>query len=280
MKISQLLIVLTGLVTVIVLYSFPKSIVKNNKALASANSTDSKEDSSHNDLKHAHENKVSESELLRISKLKKSYKTALSKEKKLRFADSLIEAYRRIYKFDSAAYFSESLIDHDPSVSRIVKTGDLFIEAYNFADDNEKIIFSKRAQYLYGQVLKTDTKNLEVKSKLAMTYVGSETPMQAILLLREVISADPKNQTAIYNLGILSIQSGQFDKAVGRFEELIKINPSNAAAYFYLGVSRSNLGEKEKAIMAFKKAKELDTDPEFRKTVDSYLDELTGSKTN
>src|SRR5690606_5681900 len=113
-----------------------------------------------------------------------------------------------------------------------------------------------------------------VKSKLALTYIGSENPMQGINMLREVLKTDPKNETAIFNLGILSLQSGQYKKAIDRFKDLIKINPMNANAHFYLGMSFLNTGEKQNARVAFKAAQALESDPAFQATVDTYLKEV------
>ena len=116
-------------------------------------------------------------------------------------------------------------------------------------------------------------KNLETKSKLAMTYVTTDSPMKAIGLLKEVVKEDPANETALFNLGYLSIQSGQYDKAVKRFEELLKVNPAHASGTFYLGLSYQELGNQSKANQYFTKAKALDSDPEFQAIIESYLKE-------
>jgi len=161
-----------------------------------------------------------------------------------------------------------------PTALNWAKTADVYVEAYNFASDENKPALNEKARGYYNKILDKDPGNLEVKSKLALTYVGGENPMQGIKILKEVLQTDPKNESALYNLGILSIQSGQYDKAVKRFEELLNVNPKHSTGTFYLGVAWSNLGDKTKALEAFKKARELDSDPEFRSTVDGYIKEL------
>jgi len=126
----------------------------------------------------------------------------------------------------------------------------------------------------YKSVLELNPDNLDVKAKLAMTYITTDTPMKGVMLLREIISANPNHLEALYNLGTLSIQSGQYKKAVERFEKLIKIDSGNADAHFYLGFSYMELGEKGKAILAFNNVKQLSNDSIINATVDSYMKEL------
>jgi tetratricopeptide (TPR) repeat protein len=271
---SQIVIIITGIVSVILLFSLPKIIVKSEKQLAEEKPESPKSDGHTAKLKDIHKVEISESEKNRIEMLRNSFLSVSNKEKKTNFADSLINAYRKIHQYDSAAKYSEMVSEMKPTALNWAKTADMYVEAYNFASDENKPVLNEKAREYYNKILDKDPGNLEVKSKLALTYVGGENPMQGIKILKEVLQTDPKNESALYNLGILSIQSGQYDKAVKRFEELLNVNPKHSTGEFYLGVAWSNLGDKTKALEAFKKARELDTDPEFRSTVDSYIKEL------
>jgi tetratricopeptide (TPR) repeat protein len=271
---SQIFIIITGVVSVILLFSLPKIIVKSEKQLAEEKPEASKSDGHTSKLKDIHKVEISESEKNRIERLRNSFLSVSNKEKKTNFADSLINAYRKIHQYDSAAKYSEMVSEMKPTALNWAKTADVYVEAYNFASDENKPALNEKARGYYNKILDKDPGNLEVKSKLALTYVGGENPMQGIKILKEVLQTDPKNESALYNLGMLSIQSGQYDKAVKRFEELLNVNPKHSTGQFYLGVAWSNLGDKTKALEAFKKARELDGDPEFRSTVDSYIKEL------
>ncbi len=271
---SQIVIIITGIVSVILLFSLPKIIVKSEKQLAEEKSESPKSDGHTTGIKDIHKVEMSESEKNKIERLRNSFLSVSNKEKKTNFADSLIMAYRKIHQYDSAAKYSEMVSEMKPTALNWAKTADVYVEAYNFASDENKPALNEKARGYYSKILDKDPGNLEVKSKLALTYVGGENPMQGIKILKEVLQTDPKNESALYNLGILSIQSGQYDKAVKRFEELLNVNPKHSTGQFYLGVAWSNLGDKTKALEAFKKARELDSDPEFRATVDSYIKEL------
>jgi tetratricopeptide (TPR) repeat protein len=274
---SQIIIIITGIVSVILLFNLPKIIVKSEKQLAEEQAASQKQapaDSHSPGMKDIHKVEISENEKNNIDNLRKSFLTVSNKEKKTNFADSLIKAFRKIHQYDSAAKYSEIVSEMKPGPLNWARTADILMEAADFAPLDDKQALNEKARGFYNKILDKDPGNLDIKTKLALTYVSGKNPMEAINLLREVVKTDPKNQSAIYNLGILSLQSGQHKKAVERFEDLLKINPNHSAGQFYLGVAWANLGDRDKALESFKKARELDTDPEFRATVDSYIKEL------
>lgn len=252
----------------------PKVVVENektgpeDKALTSKSVRDNELSS---EMAEKHTVKVQESDLNVLVDLKKQLVKASNTEKKLIFADSLSAYYRKLQQYDSAAVYQELAVELAPSEARWASTGDRYEEAFNFSIGDTRKAYLKKAQSCYNKVLDEDPKNLEVKSKLAMTYVSGEQPMKGVGLLKEVLKEDPNNQTAIFNLGILSVQSKQFEKALERFDALLKINPKHAPAHFYRGVSYLSLGNKEQALASFEKAKSLEKDKEFNAIVDDYI---------
>jgi len=188
---------------------------------------------------------------------------------------------------DHPAFELSARINKKLSDEVLEKINNLRIKFYYATDVKKKITFAESlgsifysfnwldsAAKYYENVLELNPDNLDIKAKLAMTYITTETPMKGVMLLKEVISANPNHQEALYNLGTLSIQSGQYKKAVERFEKLTKINPGNADAQFYLGFSYMELGEKQKAISAFNNVVQLSNDSIINATVDNYLSEL------
>lgn len=274
---SQIIIIITGIVSVILLFSLPKSIVKSDKQLSAEKQETPKtteKDEHKPGMKDIHTMEISEKEANKINRLRNSFLSVSNKEKKTNFADSLINAFRKVHRYDSAGKYSEMVSEMKPSAINWAKTAEVYLEAADFASEENKAVYNEKARGYFTKILEKDPKNLDVKSKMALTYVSGNSPMKGIKLLLEIIKEDPKNQSALYNLGVLAIQSGQHDKAVKRFEELLKINPKHSNAQFYLGVAWANLGDKAKALESFNKSKELDNDPEFRATVDSYIKEL------
>lgn len=270
----QIGLVVIGVALVGWLYSLPKVVVDNKKQ-ASVESGHVNEPAKNSAPDTLHDIKIPKEVLSKIQVFESAFIKATEKKNKIRFADSLAVTYQYNKKYDSAAKYREVIAELEPNSKTLEAAADVFTEAANFSVDQNKVkVNSAKAQQYYLEVLKKSPDNLDVKSKLAMTYVNTETPMAGIKILREVVEKDPDNQLAIFNLGILSLQSKQFDKAVQRFEKLVDLNPEHWKARFYLGLSYKELGQKAKAIDQFELVKKLEEDPEVKSIANSYLEEL------
>jgi len=207
---------------------------------------------------HTHNNEIPDSVQARIDSFYDSYKNAENQEKRLIFADSLAKAYETVGKLDSLAKYSEVRAQVVPSLTNNLKAGDGYYEAYNFAvDPSKRNALAEKARVYYQRVLEENSGMLDVKAKLAMTYVSGEQPMTGIMMLREVLEQDATNEMAIYNLGILAITSGQLDKAIERFTKLRELDPENMEANFYLGYCLFETGKVQESKPYFEKVKEL-----------------------
>ncbi|HEX5168906.1 MAG TPA: tetratricopeptide repeat protein [Cyclobacteriaceae bacterium] len=210
-----------------------------------------------------------------IAKLRAKYQAITEKEKNAIFADSLADLYRSAGMFDSAAWFAGDAATFFNTTESWIKAGDQYYQAFAFAlDEKKQQMLAEKAQEFYEKVMTKAPGNLTVKTKLAMTYLSSNSPMKGIVMLREVLAQDPKNKEALFNMGMLSIQSGQYDKAVERFEELLKVDSTHLQGQLLLGVALLNQGEKERAKIQFEKVKRMDNDPAVQAEVDSYLKDL------
>jgi outer membrane protein len=268
---SQYFILFSAIIAVILLFTLPKVIVKNDRKLQ----TEEHSQSDPGPAVALHKVKIPENDLQILNNLTKTYNNLSDKEKKVKFADSLANYYHRFHQYDSSGKYFEEEAKLSPTSSNFIKTGDAYYEAFSFNPEQGKAeVLTEKAREYYQKVLDKDPDNLSVKNKVASTYIGTDKVMEAVVILKDIVKADPHNKEALYNLGILSIQSGQYDKAIGRFEEIIKFEPADANAHFYLGMSYMNKGEKKKAMDYFDKAKKLDKDPAFQATVNDYLKEL------
>jgi tetratricopeptide (TPR) repeat protein len=190
------------------------------------------------------------------------------------FADSLRNLYAQAGKFDSSAWYAEQAATFFNTKESFLNAGNSYYEAYTFAmtPDKQEQLAEKAREYL-GRVLEEEPKNLEVKSKIAMTHL-SKDPMQGISMLREIIEEDPDNVSALFNMGMLSIQSGQYDRAINWLEKLTAVDSTHVQGQLLLGVAYMNSNMKEKARQQFEKVKQLDKDPAIQATADSYLKDL------
>ena len=265
---TRIILIVGSAIIIWLIFLLPKVVVDNESSLKE-NPNDS---SSATTEVHT---QVPDSILKNIRTLKGRLAESWPKEKNAIFADSLAGLYQIAGKFDSAAWFAEEASKFFNTAESWIKAGDLYYQAYTFAvDQTKQSELAGKAQGFYKKVLDANPKNLEIKTKLGMTYLSSPNPMEGILMLREVLAEDPKNEMALFNMGMLSIQSGQYDKAVERLEELVKINPNHTQGQLLLGIAWMNSGEKAKAKQQFEKVKQMDKDPAVQATIDSYLKDL------
>jgi outer membrane protein len=266
---TRLILIAICAVSIWLIFQLPKVVIENQGRLTGGAANDSI-------AANLPDHIPAPDELRRaIEELKKQYAESTEKEKNAIFADSLANLYEAANQFDSAARYAEEASDYYNNSESWKKTADQYYQAYTLAlnQENQRRMASK-AQEFYGKVLEEEPGDLESKTKMAMTYLTSSSPMVGITMLREVLAADPKNEMALFNMGMLSIQSGQYELAVERLEELLSHNPEHIQGRLLLGVALMNSGERERARIQFEKVKEMDQDPAVQATVDSYLKDL------
>ncbi len=264
------MLLIVSILIITVLFFLPKSVVENESQLKEG--SDPKTSPSLASNPHI---QTPQAIRTNINRLRARYLSALTEEKNAIFADSLAGLYNQAGLFDSAAWFAERATTFFKTDESLIKAGDAYYEAYTFAIDREKQnVLAEKTRDIFGKILEKKPNNLEVKTKMAMTYLSSNSPMQGIAMLREVLIADPKNELALFNMGMLSIQSGQYAKAGEWLEKLTAVNEKHLQGQLLLGVAYMNQGEKEKARQQFEKVKKMDTDPSVQATVNSYLKEL------
>jgi outer membrane protein len=265
---SRLILLAVSTVVIVILFFLPRVVIENDQTITE-NPTDSI--ARQMDL-HV---QVPESVGRRIKNLRSQYHADSKNEKNAIFADSLADLYAMAGKFDSSAWYAEEATKFFNTTESWIKAGDQYYQAFTFAlDASRQAHFAARAQSFYNKVLASSPDNMDVKTRLAMTYLTDPSPMKAITMLRDVLAQDPTNELALYNMGMLSIQSGQYDKAAERLEQLVKLNPQHTQAHLLLGIAYMNSREKGRAREQFEKVKLLDNDPAVHATVDSYLKDL------
>ncbi len=258
-------VVLIGL-----LFMLPRGVVQQERALAAREG-----DNAPQVVEAPHAESASPQVAQRLQKLRTDYEQVSDTEKKVTFADSLTSLYQEVNKFDSAAYFMAQKARLRPSLANQLRAGDGYYEAFSYAVDPERAQrFGQLARTHYQQVLDQQPGNLDVKARLAMTYVASDNPMQGIGLLREILAQNPVHEQTLFNLGMLAVQSGQYDRAVERFRQLVAVNEAHVQGRFFLGVSYKELGQNQEALAEFRHLQTHQDDPEMLAAVESYLKEL------
>jgi tetratricopeptide (TPR) repeat protein len=276
MKKLQLVLIGVGITSVAALYLLPKVVVDNDATGAKMENGTADSTATPDLIFESHENQLSSQNRTQADQLKQQFAKAPSSEEKVAAAQVLAGIYKEEGLFDSAAYYWSAATEIWPdNLFLVEEAGKANYEAFSFALDKVKVeaLAEKTRTYL-NKVLEKDPSRLDLKTKIAMTYVSSSNPMQGITLLREVLAEDPKNEDGLFNMGVLSMQSGQYGRAVERFEELVKEHPQNLQGQFYLGVSYFESKEKNKAKAQFEVVKKMTQDPMILSSVQGYLDKL------
>lgn len=273
MKKSQIIFIFAGLVMLAALYSLPMIVVDNDADNLSVEEDDL---SSGIDSADALHNAILSPEAKSIiEKLTGEMDMADDKENFIIFADSIASFYAEGGKLDSAAYFYGLVAEKYPGPDTWEKAGNAYYEAFGYSMDEQKTqsLASKTRAYL-NKVLGENPERLDLKTKVAMTYVSSSNPMQGITMLREILEQDPQNEAALFNMGVLSMQSGQYKMAVERFERLVAKNPGHVQGQFYLGVSYFESKQRNKAKKQFEMLKKETDDPQILSGIENYLERL------
>ncbi|HRI77974.1 MAG TPA: tetratricopeptide repeat protein [Cyclobacteriaceae bacterium] len=267
MRKTRIILIAIAVLLVVIIYLLPKSVVENESQLQQGAESSTGTSNPHT--------QTPEGLRKDINRLRARYLSGLPEEKNAIFADSLVGLYSQAGLFDSAAWFAEKAATFFKTDESLLKAGNAFYEAYSFAVDRDKQnAQAEKSREYFGMIVEKNPGNLEVKTKMAMTYLSSGSPMKGISMLREVIAADPKNELALFNMGMLSVQSGQYDKAIEWLEKLATVNEKHLQGQLLLGIAYMNSNQNEKARQQFEKVKKMDSDPSVQATVDSYLKEL------
>jgi tetratricopeptide (TPR) repeat protein len=278
MKKNFIILIVVAVALTGFLYSRPKVVVKDE---AKANrdkvsETNSAEKHTNNDG-HNHE-ETSQAPQLSAEQEKQ----IIILKQKLTSADDKIPLYEQIAqvfiianRYDSASVYAEKIALANPTAENWMRAGDTYYQAFTLSLRQENVsIYAEKTRLCYQKVLEKNPRQLQAKTNLAMTYVQSDSPMQAIMMLREVITEEPNFEPALMNLGVLSMQSGQYDKAADRFKQVIRINPKNVNALLGLGYSLIELKQKSQAKIIFEDLKKNVKEPTLLSEVNKALESL------
>ena len=275
MKRSQLILIAIGVIAVCGLYVLPSVVVDNDSKADGVSQENPSAPTSSADPAAMREAELSPDQRLQINTLKLQIAENSSIEELNSSTEEIAAIYQELGKYDSAGYYLSLAADQQSDTNLAEKAGNAYYEAFSFALDPEKVAYTAEQTRKYlTQVLDNDPTRLDLKTKIAMTYVSSSNPMQGITMLREILQQDPQNEDGLFNMGVLSMQSGQYKRATERFEELIQYHPDNLQGQFYLGVSYFEAKQNNKAKAQFEKVKTMTQDEMILGSVESYLDKL------
>lgn len=145
-----------------------------------------------------------------------------------------------------AADYLRQLADNDPSFENYMRAGTALSSLIDYeSDDQLRINVVYGARYCFEKALEYQPEDIDAKVGLASVLVGSNTPMEGIMMLREIDSEHPGNVRANLELGKFSVMSQQYDKAIERFNNVLQKDSLNLQALYML--AQAYLGTKDTA---------------------------------
>lgn len=275
---SQVVIIILASGLIFGMYLLPKAIVKGKKQVTQP-SNNKQADTPKNigDEKH-NQPSLSKQQITQLANWKNAISSSTNKEKKIIFADSIANLFKKANLFDSSAFYKAKISEWKPGINQWMEAGNAYLSAARFSISpakTEKLV--KNARGYYDQVLKQKEDNLDAQAQMAQTYLmvpNKQNPMQGVQMLLQVIAKDPENQTALFTLGERSMQVRKYDKAIERFEKLLSVNPKNENAQYYLGMAYMETGKKLKALEIFKNIEKVSTDSAKVAGARSYIQKL------
>lgn len=263
---TRIILVISVATAVWLIFQLPKSVVENEAEL--------KQPEPNSEANPVH-NKIDEQLQTQINSLRVRLSGGVDNRNSAIFADSLARLYQKATRYDSGAWYMEQANAFIETAESNLKTGEAYFQAFSFALDNVKRneLAAKTRTY-FQKILDDNPHNLDVKTKMALTFIGTATPMQGIAMLREVLAENPRFQPALFNMGMLSVQSGQYQRAIDWLTQLLEVDAEDIQGILLLGVAYAGNGEMEKAREQFERVKKLDSDPAVQQQADAYLKDL------
>jgi thioredoxin-like negative regulator of GroEL len=268
MKLHSIIVIIVAFALSAFLYFQPKSVVKNElKANRDKQKSEKKKETDN------HSESLTNEQIKKVNELK--IKLQKEPQNSTIINKEIAEVFLAANRIDSAAFYVEKIATISPTNENWQRAGDAYFQAFNLAIRQENISsLADKTRFCYNKVLENNPHNLQAKTNLAMTYVGSDTPMQAIMTLREVIDENPNYIPALMNLGVLSMQSNQYDKAYERFRAVLQIDPKNVNAQFGIGYSLIELKKTKEAKEVFLALKNSVKEPSLLEEVNKTLESL------
>lgn len=280
MKKKQYLLVGTGLVLLVLLYIFGKTIPPKQSAPAVAE----EQHAEHQSIKFEEilvkaKEKISPAQNQRLLKLENSVIRGDVNEQQLHVYHQLARFWKDSARiFEPFAYYTAEAAKLENSEKSLTFAAHLFLD--NLMTEGQPAMqnwLASNAKVLLEKALVLNPANDSSRIGIGACYLFgniSDNPMEGIVAVREIARKNPDNMYAQMILGMGGKKSGQFDKAIERFTIVVQKQPENVEAIFHLAECYEAKGDKVNAVKWYETVKKLVKLPEAQKELDKRITEL------
>jgi tetratricopeptide (TPR) repeat protein len=290
MKRQQLLVAGIGVLLLLTLYFFGKTVPSLKKPVAEANGSEPGS-SGGAAPKTIDLQEILQAATSQLTPAQMAYTNRLANSVvRGDVEDQQLKAYRQLAAFwrDSvrngfllSSYYLGESAKLENSEKSLTFAAQLFLQGLREQDDPAlKSWMAKRAKELFEKALTLDPGNDSLKVGLGASSIfgGSsgnpQETMQGIQQILEVARRDSANMYAQFMLGLGGIESGQVDKAVIRFSTVVRHEPGNVEARLLLAAADQQTGDKAGAVREYEAVKKLVSNPDMIREIDQRIQSL------
>ncbi|RFS24075.1 hypothetical protein DVR12_09330 [Chitinophaga silvatica] len=276
MQKTQVLLVGAAVALLVILFAFGRTVPRSDKQpMSSAAPMQGGQDVqpiAFSELLSVAKGKIPSDKLLQVNTIETNVIRGDVKSQQISAFRQLYNLWDSLNQLPVAAYYLGEAAKLENSEKSLTFAANLFSAHLQHAEDPRVAKWeAEQAISLFDQAIQLNPDNDTLKISQAMVFMNTGEPMKGVAKLREVVAVHPDNIDAQVTLANLAITSGQYDKAIERLEGVSAKHQDNAKVLFVLGEAYRSKGDKAKAIELFEKSKQLMTDPELKKEVDSYI---------
>lgn len=278
---KQLLFTLSGLIAVILLFYFGRTVAhKSNTPIPSTSEV--KVFSIEQFIKQEKQH-LTAAQAINLGKLENSViRGDLSSQQivaNTRLADFWKDS---IHSFEPYVYYLSEAAKLDKSEKNLTFAAQLILGNLRGEQDEAKLNWkAEQAVALFEKAIELNPNNDDLKVGLGSCYIFGkgrfgkpEETMKGIQQLLAVVRKDSANMKAQMMLGVGGYISGQYDKAIERLQKVVTAQPDNLEAIAFLADAYAAKGDKTEAIKWYLISKRLANDPHYSQEVDERIKSL------
>ena len=275
---KQLIFTLCGLIIVIVLFFFGRTVAPKSNSTKPVVSTDKV----FNVIQFIEESKqhLTQAQAITLGKLENSVTRGDIISQQIIANTQLANFWKdSIKSFEPYAYYLSEAAKLDKSEKNLTFAAQLILDNLRSEQDDAKLNWkAELAIALFEQAIALYPANDDLKVGLGSCYVfgkgrigGPQETMKGIQQLLAVVRKDSNNMKAQMMLGVGGYVSGQYDKAIERLKKVVIAQPENLEAIAFLADAYAAKGDKAEAIKWYLISKRLVNNPHYSQEVDERI---------
>ncbi len=279
---KKLVLAASGIILVVVLFFFGKTVPKKNK-IATATPAVAAKTLNISEYISSLKQKLTPAQVLTLGKLENSVTRGDVLTQQIQANNQLANFWKdSIQAFEPYVYYLSAGAKLDNSEKNLTFAAQLILDNLRGEQDEAKLNWkTEQAIGLFEQALQLNPENADLKIGLGSCYIYGkgrmgkpEETMKGIQQLLSVVRKDSANMKAQLVLGVGGYLSGQYDKAIDRLQKVVTAEPGNIEAIAFMADAYAAKGDKAEAIKWYQVLKRVANNRQYDLEVDERIKQL------